>query len=279
MKKLALLFLMVPAVFIGCTDKEPVVTIDNSSALEDKVYTFDTIPAWSDEFDYTGKPTNSKWGYDVGGGGWGNNELQYYTDAANADVANGVLTITARKEKIENREYTSARMISKGTGDFLYGRVEAKVKIPKGRGTWPAFWMLPTDWEYGGWPKSGEIDIFEHVGYKPGEIHFSTHTEANNFLTGTQKTATKVVSDFDTQFHTYRMDWTPTTITGYIDGNQYFSFTNPNKGYSTWPFNKRFHILFNIAVGGNWGGVQGIDQSIFPAQMVVDYIRVYNLKK
>lgn len=244
----------------------------------DKEWTFETTPHWVDEFNYAGAPSPEKWGYDIGGDGWGNNELQYYTNSTNnAVVGNGILTITARKESLNGREYTSARLISKNKGDFLYGRFEIKAKLPTGKGTWPAIWMLPTDWAYGAWPKSGEIDIMEHVGYDQDKIHQSVHTESFNHSIGTQKTATKVVPGVSTDFHVYRLDWTPYSIRGYLDGVQMFQFINDGKGYASWPFDKRFHILLNIAFGGNWGGAQGIDPNVLPQQMEVDYVRVYKM--
>lgn len=244
----------------------------------DKGWKFEGAPAWADEFDYTGRPDTTKWGYDIGGHGWGNNELQYYTDSiANASVANGILTITARKEAKEGRNFTSARLITKHKGDFLYGRFEVKAKLPAGKGTWPAIWMLPTDWEYGNWPKSGEIDIMEHVGYDPDNIHITAHTEKYYFKINTQKTATKRISNATTEFHLYRVDWTPAGLRGYIDDQLIFEFSNEGKGYGVWPFDKRFHLLLNIAVGGDWGGQQGIDETAFPASMEVDYVRVYNM--
>lgn len=244
----------------------------------DKEWTFETTPMWADEFDYTGLPDKTKWGYDIGGGGWGNNELEYYTDREeNASVANGLLTITAKKETYQNRNYTSARLVSKGKGDFLYGRFEVKARLPKGKGTWPAIWMLPTDWAYGGWPKSGEIDIMEHVGYDPDVVHISVHTEAYNHTIGTQKTATRKVEKAMEEFHLYRVDWTPYAIRGYIDDKLLFTFVNEKKGSAEWPFDKRFHFLLNVAVGGNWGGAQGMDDSVFPAKMEIDYVRVYKM--
>jgi len=244
----------------------------------DSGWTFSTTPVWADEFDYTGAPDASKWGYDLGGSGWGNNELEYYTNSTdNASVANGVLSITARKETKENRNYTSARMITKGKGDWLYGRFEIKAKLPAGKGTWPAIWMLPTDWAYGDWPKSGEIDIMEHVGYDPGNVHISAHTEAYYFKINTQKTSTKKVDNVSAEFHLYRLDWTPYALRGYIDDVLVFQFVNERKGYTVWPFDKRFHILLNLAVGGDWGGAQGVDDSIFPVAMEVDYVRVYKM--
>lgn len=235
------------------------------------------VMVWNDEFNYTGLPASDKWGYDVGGGGWGNNELQYYTNARseNARVENGNLIIEARKEQYEGMEYTSARLVTRQKGDWLYGRVEAYAKLPSGRGTWPAIWMLPTNWVYGNWPKSGEIDIMEYVGYDPGVVHGSIHTEAYNHVLGTQKTATYSVPDAETAFHLYALEWTPEKIDIYVDNNKYFTFANEHKDYKTWPFDQVFHLILNIAVGGNWGGVQGVDPNIWPQKMYVDYVRVY----
>ena len=192
----------------ACTEKDPVVTV-KTTVVKDKGWTFETTPVWADEFDYNGKPNPAKWAYDVGASGWGNNEKQYYTPGDNSDVANGMLTITAKKENREGAKYTSSRMVTRNLGDFTYGRIEAKMKLPSGRGTWPAFWMLPTDYAYGNWPKSGEIDIMEHVGYDPNVVHITTHCEAYYFKLGNQKTATKKVETATTDFHTYRLDWTP----------------------------------------------------------------------
>jgi len=231
---------------------------------------------WSDEFDYTGLPNSAKWNYDVGGSGWGNNELQYYTEnrAENARVENGHLIIEARKESYGGNNYTSARLITKGKGDWLYGKIEVKAKLPGGTGAWPAIWMLPTDWEYGGWPASGEIDIMEYVGYDPGVVHGTVHTEAYNHMLGTQKGAHTNVSDAETAFHVYSLTWAPDKIEIFVDDTKYFTFFAQGD-YKTWPFDKRFHLLLNIAVGGNWGGAQGIDDNIFPIRMEVDYVKVY----
>lgn len=230
------------------------------------------------EIDYEGYPNPDKWGYDTGGHGWGNNELQYYTETLdNARVGNGVLTITAKKETKENSAFTSARLVSKGKGDFLYGRIEAKARLPKGKGTWPAIWMLPTDWEYGGWPASGEIDIMEHVGYDQGIVHITVHTEAFNHKNGTQVGKNRMVEHVSEAYHTYRVDWTPYAIRGYIDNKLLFTFTNDGKGYPSWPFDKPFHILLNLAIGGDWGGAEGVDEEAFPATFKIDYVRVYKM--
>ncbi|WP_158829255.1 glycoside hydrolase family 16 protein [Mucilaginibacter lacusdianchii] len=246
--------------------------------LEDKNWAFETTPVWADEFDYTGLPNAGKWDYDIGGSGWGNNELEYYTNSINnASIANGKLTITAKKETLGGKEYTSARLVTRNKGDFLYGRFEIRAKLPAGKGTWPAIWMLPTDWSYGEWPKSGEIDIMEHVGYDPDVIHISTHSEAYYFKLNTQKTATQKIQGATADFHLYRLDWTPFAIRGYIDNQKVFEFTNEGSGYRVWPFDKRFHLLLNVAVGGDLGGAQGIDNNSFPNAMEVDYVRVYKM--
>lgn len=244
--------------------------------------TGEMVLVWSDEFNYTGLPDNRKWSYDTDGNatGWGNNESQYYTASRlkNAEVNNGFLTITAHREDIEGFSYTSARLVTRQKGDWLYGRVEVKAKIPDGRGMWPAIWMLPTDWSYGGWPSSGEIDIMENVGYDPYKIVGTVHTESYNHTTGTQKGATTNVQSCYSEFHIYAIEWELKEIRFYVDDLLYFTFRNEGTGYKTWPFDKRFHLLLNVAVGGNWGGVQGIDDSIFPRSMIVDYVRVYQKK-
>ncbi len=242
-----------------------------------KVYTFDTNVSWSDEFSTDGAPDASKWQYDTGGGGWGNNELEYYTNTTNnAVISNGILNIIAKKENMGGMGYTSSRMVSKFNPNMLYGRVEVKAKIPGGRGTWPAIWMLPNDYAYGSWPNSGEIDIMENVGFEGTKVHFSAHMQAN--YAGNAKTSTMDIPTATTAFHLYRMDWTPDGIKGYYDDQQVFSYANDNKGqFATWPFDKPFHILMNFAVGGSWGGTQGVDDTIFPATMQVDYVRYYKM--
>ena len=234
---------------------------------------------WSEEFDYTGFPDSTKWSYDTEGNvyQWGNNEAQYYTSGRkeNAWVSDGVLRITALKEPMEGRSYTSARLITKGKGDWLYGRFEIRAKLPTGRGTWPAIWMLPTDWEYGDWPKSGEIDIMENVGYAPDTIVGSSHTEKYNHAIGTQKNAKIACPDCYKAFHVYALEWEEDEYRLYVDDQLYFTFKNEGTGYEVWPYDKRFHILLNLAIGGNWGGQKGIDDSLFPHVFEIDYVRVY----
>lgn len=232
---------------------------------------------WSDEFDYQGLPSGENWVYDTGDHGWGNNELQNYTRSEeNAFVANGVLTIRAIKT---SEKWTSARLVTKNKRDFLYGRIEVSAKLPKGVGTWSAIWMMPTEWTYGGWPECGEIDIMEHVGYDPGVIHGTVHTGTYNHLIDTQVGKSLTIPAFSEKFHSYAIEWDETKIDFFIDDQKYFTFLNDEKGdFMTWPFDKRFHIILNIAIGGNWGGKEGIDPDLNEAAMEVDYVRVYQRK-
>lgn len=250
------------------------VTIDNIGAWQ---------PVWCDEFNGTGLPDSSKWSYDVGGHGWGNNELQYYTDADldNVFVKDGYLTIKAIKESFGGNSVTSTRLISKEKGDFLYGKIQVSAKLPTGLGTWPAIWMLPTEWKYGGWPTSGEIDIMEHVGYDLNRIHGTIHTGAYNHMLGTQVGHSKIVSTATTDFHVYEIEWEPNVIRFYIDGEQYHEVGYneddilTKNDFDSWPFDEEFHLILNIAFGGAWGGAQGVDYDSLPAEMVIDYVRVF----
>lgn len=232
---------------------------------------------WSDEFNYTGLPDTTRWNYDLGGHGWGNNELQYYTNnLQNVRVENGTLIIEARKDSFENRAYTSSRIVSRHKGDWLYGRIEVRAKLPKGKGTWPAIWMLSTDWKYGDWPASGEIDIMEHVGYDPEVVHGTIHTEAYNHVKQTQKEGKVTVPGAQDDFHIYAVDWRENKMDFFVDNKLYHTVNrDPKDDFKGWPFDQKFHLLMNIAVGGNWGGAQGVDESIWPQRMEVDYVRVY----
>jgi beta-glucanase (GH16 family) len=236
---------------------------------------------WADEFEQEGAPDAARWGYDLADGcpevcGWGNNELQYYTQRPeNVRIEDGKLIIEAHWEPYEGKEYTSTRLVSREKGDWKYGYIEARAKLPQGTGTWPAIWMLPTDWQYGGWPASGEIDIMEHVGYNQGMVHGTVHTKAFNHSIGTQKGDSIMVPDVHEQFHVYAIDWSPEKIDFMVDGTVYNTFTNEDTGHEAWPFDQPFHLLLNLAVGGNWGGAKGVDEKIWPQRMEVDYVRVY----
>jgi beta-glucanase (GH16 family) len=228
---------------------------------------------WSDEFSGSGAPNPDKWGYDTGAHGWGNNEVQRYTDnRTNSFVRGGSLHIAARNE---NGRWTSARLKTKGKANWTYGYFEIRAKLPEGVGTWPAIWMLPEIDTYGLWPNSGEIDIMEHVGFDPGRIHTTAHTAAFNHLINTQKTKSDMVEAVSKQFHVYGMEWNQSHILWYIDGEPFFRFENTEKNTDEWPFDKPFHLILNIAIGGSWGGQRGIDPALQGAVMEVDYVRVY----
>jgi beta-glucanase (GH16 family) len=234
---------------------------------------------WSDEFNYTGLPDSAKWNYDVGGNGWGNNELEFYTDKRleNARVENGNLIIETRKEPWQGKNYTSARLLTKNKGDWQYGKIEVRAKIPKGRGTWPAIWMLGSTTPLK-WPDDGEIDIMEHVGFDQGVIHASIHCKKYNHVIGTQKTATTTVADCSDNFHVYSVEWNSNNIKISVDSAVYFQFANESSGYDAWPFDNKMFLILNIAVGGNWGGQQGVDDTIWPQKMEIDYVRVWQKK-
>ncbi len=234
---------------------------------------------WGDEFDRDGLPDSTNWGYAVGGHGWGNNELQFYTErrAANARVSDGRLHIRAINEPWEGRDFTSVRLISRGKGDFQYGRFEIRARLPAARGTWPAIWMMPSDWEFGkgGWPDVGEIDIMEHVGHEPGIIHASAHSRDYQWQKGTQKTGTIEIPNATSAFQTYALEWSADVLHAYVDDRLYFEYENEGLGWTKWPYDKPFYLILNIAVGGAWGGAAGVDTTAFPQTMEIDYVRVY----
>jgi len=249
-----------------------------AGAQAGRAWEFAATPQWRDEFDYDGVPDPARWTYDVGGHGWYNNELQYYTDRpANAFVSDGILTIVAHKQKAGKRKFTSARLTTRGKADFRYGRIEVRARLPVARGSWPALWMLPSANKYGDWPRSGEIDIMEHVGFDRGVVHQTVHTQAYHHRIGTQRAAQKRIDDLDTRFHRYRVDWTPDYIHGYIDDERVFEFPNEGRGVDTWPFDQDFHLIMNLAIGGDWGGAQGVDEDAFPIWLEVDYVRYWPL--
>jgi beta-glucanase (GH16 family) len=236
---------------------------------------------WHDEFD--GSTVDlTKWtpqignGCDIGLCGWGNNELQYYTDkSTNLQVTGGNLVITARKERIQSNQYTSARLRSLNKGEWTYGRMEARMKLPTGKGIWPAFWMLPTDEVYGAWPQSGEIDIMEHLGHEPSTVYGTVHygqPYPNNRSTGGKYLLPS--GAFKDDFHVFAIEWEPNVMRWYVDGILYSTKTNNDLAPERWPFDQRFHFLLNLAVGGNWPGNPDAT-TVFPQTLTVDYVRVY----
>lgn len=274
--KLPITHFLVVLIFIAFTNCS---SQSNEPATDDSTKLPGWNLVWSDEFNYNGLPDIKKWGYDVADPGWVNEEAQAYYAyrQENSRVENGKLIIEARKDNYQGKPYSSARLVTKNKGDWTYGRIEVRAKLPYGRGTWPAIWMLPTVWNLGdgSWPDNGEIDIMEHVGYDPGVIHASIHCDKYVWTNNTQKTATVRFNDAMSAFHTYAMEWDSSEIKMFVDSTKYFSFKNENKGWQTWPFYKDFHLILNIAIGGSWGGAQGIDNTIFPQRMEVEYVRVY----
>ncbi len=230
---------------------------------------------WQDEFEGQGLPDPTRWDYEVGL--VRNNERQYYTRARseNARVEGGMLIIEARREPYEGAAYTSASLTSKAS--WTYGRIEVRARLPKGRGTWPAIWTLGTNIRQVGWPTCGEIDIMEHVGFDPGRIHANIHTKAYNHVQGTNKGSSIVVSRPDEEFHVYSATWTPDRIEFFVDGQRYFAFDKEAGGEAVWPYDKPQYLILNLAIGGSWGGQQGIDDGAFPARYVIDYVRVYRV--
>lgn len=228
---------------------------------------------WSDEFDYEGAPDPEKWAYSLGANGWGNGEVQNYTDSRdNSYVKNGRLFVTALND---GGDWTSARLKTQFIAAWKYGFFEIRAKLPSGRGTWPAIWMMPVRDTYGAWPRSGEIDIMEHVGHDENVIHNSVHTRDFNHKNETQKTASKAIQKVSKNFHTYAVEWTPDVIRWYIDGAVSYTYENPGTGIGAWPFDIPFYLILNVAIGGSWGGAEGIDNSVKQASMEIDYVRVY----
>jgi len=251
---------------------------------------------WSDEFDKPGLPDSTKWGYEEGF--IRNNEAQYYTRQRqeNARVENGMLIIEARKESFKNSAFdpnaqgkggarrnresadiTSASLTTQGKASWTYGRIEVRAKLPSGRGTWPAIWMLGTN-RQAGWPACGEIDIMEFVGYEPGVIHANIHTKKYNHAKKTNKGNKITIADASEAFHVYAVEWYPDHMDFFVDDQKYFTYNNEGSGPDAWPYDKDQYLILNLAIGGAWGGMKGIDESIFPQKFYIDYVRVYQGK-
>lgn len=266
-----------------------VLTFLDCSSSDDNIITSrdptDSIPdwelVWNDEFNGTDIDL-TKWEHEVNGQGGGNNELQYYTDRQfNSLIDNGKLAIRAWKETYTGpdgtRDYTSARLRTKNKGDWKYGRFDIRAKLPFGQGLWPAIWMLPTDWIYGGWAASGEIDIMELLGQDPKKVYGTLHYGGewpDNVHSG--DSFSLLIGSFASEYHTFTLEWEENEIRWYVDGTLYLTQTNwysSNAPYPA-PFNQRFHIILNVAVGGNWPGDPD-STTTFPQTMLVDYVRVY----
>lgn len=237
---------------------------------------------WSDEFEGSGLVDPARWGYEEGF--VRNNEKQYYTAGRRENVRreNGRLIIEARRENFASPKapanraaFTSGSITTQGKRSWTYGRFEVRAKLPTGRGTWPAIWMLGDNINTAGWPLSGEIDIMENVGFDPDVIHANIHTQAYNHVQKTNKGDRITVPKPYDAFHVYAAEWTPEKVEILVDGKRYFSFANEHRTIAEWPFDQPFYLILNVAVGGDWGGRNGIDESIFPQRMEVDYVRVY----
>ncbi|MEL7367439.1 MAG: family 16 glycosylhydrolase [Myxococcota bacterium] len=253
---------------------------------------------WSEEFDEDGEVDSDKWAINVWPSRKVNDEDQAYTARRkNLRVEDGRLIIEAHKEDYEGAAYTSGRIYSKGKGEFKYGRFEIRAKLPRGKGTWPAIWMLPVDpfkyatrckegdeWQGSAtcdaWPNSGEIDIMEHVGYQMGHIHGTVHNEAYYWVKWEQRKGRILIDDVADRFHVYALEWTPDRIDAFVDGTHYFTYVNEKTGWNAWPYDQPFSLILNVAVGGAWGRAGGgIDDSVFPQRMEVDYVRVFATPK
>jgi beta-glucanase (GH16 family) len=257
--------------FLGCsTNEKQTVTTMNQLVMQD-------------EFDVVGAPNNALWGYDTGNGinGWGNNELEYYTNRPqNIKVEDGMLKITALKESYMGSSYTSARILTKGKFEQKYGRIEARIKMPWGKGLWPAFWMLGANSESVSWPQCGEIDIMEYLGNNPtsvfGTLHGPDHlgsTDPKPYDIFVTKTYTLQNNRFDTDFHVFGIEWGENYINYYVDNVLYNQIT-PFNYTGVWVFNQPFYIILNLAVGGKLPGSPN-SETVFPQTMLVDYVRVY----
>ncbi|MDD2436002.1 MAG: glycoside hydrolase family 16 protein [Massilibacteroides sp.] len=268
---LCFLFLFLAAV-VGCGGKNN----EGKDLIDDL-----TIPdgyklVWHDEFDEGSEP-GANWWYETGDGGWGNNELQHYVagklgEERLATVKDGVLTITA--QKIDGKIYSIRMNTVEG---WQYGYFEARLRLPVGKGTWPAFWMMPKN--FTAWPDDGEIDIMEEVGYNPDYVSSSIHCKSYYHTIGTQKTKEVFLPGAQTEFHVYALEWTADFIRTFVDGRELFYFPNDKMGNKdTWPFDAPFYLKLNLAWGGNWGGARGVDESVLPATYDIDYIRVFQKK-
>ena len=231
---------------------------------------------WHDEFDKGTELNADDWTHEVKGSGWVNHEQQNYVNHKTPDgqlvteVKNGKLRITALKE---NGKIYSGRVNAKVKEGWTYGYIEASIKLPKGRGTWPAFWMMPVNFR--SWPADGEIDIMEEVGYHPNYVSSSLHANAHVHSNGTQVTHEMKCDGAEDEFHTYAIKWTHQNITTYVDSKVQLSYDNRGLGRDDWPYDDPFYVIFNLAWGGDWGGAQGTDESALPAVMEVDYVRVF----
>ena len=281
------LILMLLAITLGCTED---VEKNNGIIDEEENEISQWELVWADEFDNE-EIDESKWNKLRWRPGWVNNEQQAYTDRdINLYLDDGNLVIQGLIEPgysgadytgtAYNSDYTSGRMNTDDKVSWTYGRFDIRAKLPKGKGSWPAIWMLGENISTVGWPNCGEIDIMEHVGFDDGRIHASIHTEDYNHMNNTQKSGSTFIETATDSFHIYSLEWSPTYLRYLIDNESYFFVYNGSNGdVAKWPFDEPQYIILNLAIGGDWGGIQGIDPSAFPMKMLVDYVRVYKMSE
>ncbi len=232
------------------------------------------VLVWADEFEREGAPDPAVWKPELGY--VRNKEAQYYTRRSeNARLEKGVLVIEARRDEWEGKPITSASLTTKGTRSFLYGRIEVRAKIPTGSGTWPAIWMLGEDKSGGGWPACGEIDVMENVGFEPRKIHANVHCAAYNHVKRTGKGRGIEVEAPWADFHVYAVEWSEDRLEFFYDDTLYFVYRKESDDPAVWPFAKPHYLLFNLAIGGSWGGQKGVDETLFPHRFEIDYVRYY----
>ncbi|RYG36452.1 glycoside hydrolase family 16 protein [bacterium] len=234
---------------------------------------------WQDNFDKAGRPDPKKWNYETGH--IRNNEVQSYTKdrKENARVEGGKLVIEARKDNFDGNPVTSASLTTSGIAKWTYGRFEVRAKVPTGRGTWPAAWFLGENMSTVGWPKCGEIDLMENVGYDPDKFHFNIHTQSYNHTKGTGKGTNFEVPNASSEFHDYALEWYPDRLDFFFDGVKKFTYAKETGATEDqWPYDKPQYMILNLAIGGAWGGQQGVDDAIFPAKYEIDHVRIYKQK-
>lgn len=233
---------------------------------------------WSDEFNKDGLPDPKKWTYEEGY--IRNGEAQYYTKgrSENARIEKGRLIIEARLDNWQGRKITSASLTTEGKQSFLYGRLEARAKVPTGRGTWPAFWTLGENIRQVGWPRCGELDILEYVGFDPNKVHANVHVDAYNHMKGNGRGNNLEAGRPWEVFNTYAVEWYEDRVEFFFNDTRYLVFRKESNDEAVWPFAKPHYAILNLAIGGGWGGAQGIDESLFPHRYEIEYVRYYRRK-
>ena len=271
--------------YFGCTDisainYDSIATVDDGNCLYQESFVDGYELFWNDEFNQDSLNMNF-WNIEKWSEGAFNEESQRYVNSReNITIINGKLYIRAKKDlpfDPNNPSYSSGRINTKGKVELQYGYWEIRAKLPQGIGTWPAIWMLNSKIDSVGWPYCGEIDIMEHVGFDPSKVFFSIHN-ANLYgdVHGTSQQGVYESNTLETSFHNYAIEWGDSFIRGYIDGILYFDYRKNSTSFNDWPYDNKFFLILNLAIGGAWGGIQGIDNSIFPASFIIEYVRLYS---